>query len=116
VLGSDVARHAGLPVPTKRQPIAGVGELGGVLVQAPAWSTANTSDACWPRFTMLTAWRWFALTVGYWDTLRLHSHRRGSAILRPYLVAVERPPLQDDRETITLDDSPPLVFPLETES
>jgi hypothetical protein len=112
VLGSDVARHAGLPAPTKRQPMARLGELGGVLVQAPAWSTANTSGACWPCSTMLCGWRWHALTFGYWDTLRLHSHRRGSAVLRPYLVAVERPGLPDDGETFALDDLPPLVFPL----
>jgi hypothetical protein len=115
VLGSDVAHHAGLSVPTARQPMARLGELAGVLVQAPAYSTANTSGACWPCSTMLCGWRWHALTLGYWDRLRLHSHRMGSAILRPYVVAVERPPLPvlpDDREPLTLDDLTPLVFPM----
>ncbi len=116
VLGSAVAQHAGLPMPTKRQPMARLGELAGVLVQAPAYSTANTYGASLPRSSMLCGWRWHALTVTYWDTLRLHSHRTGLAILRPYAVAVERPALlsPDDGEPLTPDDLTPLVFPLAT--
>ena len=92
VSGADVARHAGLPVPSKRGPLPGLGELAGVLVQAPAWSTAQTSGASWPYSTMLCGWRWHPVGLTYWDTMRLHSHRVGVAILRPYFVEVERPP------------------------
>ena len=111
VSGADVARHAGLPVPSKRGPLPGLGELAGVLVQAPAWSTAQTSGASWPYSTMLCGWRWHPVGLTYWDTMRLHSHRVGVAILRPYFVEVERPPLPDDVKVWTLDDLPPFPFP-----
>lgn len=114
--GADVAQHAGLPVPSKRSPFAARGEFAGVLVQAPAWSTAETTGASFPQYTTLRGWRWHAVRLTYWDTLRLHSHRVGVAILRPYFVEADSLPLPDEVEGFTLDELPPLVFPMGRDS
>lgn len=103
--GADLANHAGLSVSSKHVPLPVVGELAGVLIQAPAWSTAETSGASWPASTMLRGWRWHAVGLTSWDTLRLHSHRAGTAVIRPYFLAVPRWVLTpDELKARTLED------------
>lgn len=99
--GDELARHAGLALPSETPPSMSqprLGELAGFIALSTVFASAMVSGHSMPDLTRLYSWNLAAVPLTAWDEVAISAVRDGHLTAWPFVVEEELRPRYRMRE------------------